>query len=169
MKQLHCVLLLIAVLGLGMAASAQQDPGNGAGERFFPMLGRVLTPGQRQSVLQILAPERGQIRPLEEKLRASRVGMLNQVAGGKFDENLAHQYAAQSAAAEAELGVIFARALSKMQPPLSAEQVAQLKNFDPGRFREARRVAADPPAAPEVHLKLPPSLPTDTNGLPIVN
>jgi Spy/CpxP family protein refolding chaperone len=116
-----------------------------------------------------LGPERGQIRPLEEKLRASRLAMLNQIAGGNFDENLARQYAAQSAAAESDLTVIFARALSKMQPPLSAQQVAQLKNFEPGRFREARRDGVDPPAAPEVHLKLPPSLPTDTNGLPVVN
>lgn len=168
MKQLQCILLLVTVVGLATVASAQQDAANGAGERFFPMLGRVLTANQRQSVLQILAPERGQIRPLEEKLRASRVAMLNEIAGGNFDENLVRQYAAQSAAAEADLSVIFARALSKMQPPLSAQQVAQLRNFDPGRFREARR-AADPAPVPEVHLKLPPSLPTDTNGLPVVN
>jgi Spy/CpxP family protein refolding chaperone len=168
MKQLRCVLLLIVLVSMETAASAQQEAGNGSGERFFPMLSRVLTVNQRQSLLQSLASERGQIRPLEEKLHASRVAMLNQIAGGSFDENLVRQEATQSAAAEADLSVIFARALSKMQPPLSAQQVAQLKNFDPGHFRQARG-ETDPQLAPEVHLKLPPSLPTDTNGLPIVN
>ena len=168
MKQLQCVLLLMALVSIGTAVSAQQEAGNGTGERFFPMLSRVLTVNQRQSLLQILGPERGQIRPLEEKLHASRVAMLNQIAGGSFDENLARQEAVESAAAEADLSVIFARALSKMQPPLSVQQVAQLKTFDPGHFRQARG-ETDPQPAPEVHLKLPPSLPTDTNGLPIVN
>jgi Spy/CpxP family protein refolding chaperone len=168
MKPLQYVLLLIAVAGFGMAASAQQEAGNGTGERFFPMLGRVLTVNQRQSLLQILGSERGEIRPLEEKLHASRVAMLNEITAGSFDENRIRQDAGKSAAVEADLSVIFARALSKMQPPLSAQQVAQLKSFDPGHFRQARR-EADPQPAPEVHLKLPPSLPTDTNGLPVVN
>jgi Spy/CpxP family protein refolding chaperone len=168
MKPLHCVFLLITIIGLGTAASAQEDPVYAAGGRAFPMLSRVLTADQRQSVMQILAADRGQIRSLEEKIRASRLAMLNQSAGGNFDENLVRQYAQQSAAAEADLSVIFARALSKMQPPLSAQQLAQVKNFAPGHFREARR-EADPPPAPEVHLKLPPTLPTDTNGLPVVN
>ncbi|HEV2453094.1 MAG TPA: periplasmic heavy metal sensor [Verrucomicrobiae bacterium] len=168
MKSLPWILLVLVLAALANVASAQQDPPNGAVERFFPMVGRVLTANQRQSLLQILAADRAQIRPLEEKLRTSRLAMLNQIAGGNFDENLTRQYAAQSAGAEAALTVILARALSKMQPPLSAQQIAQIKNFDAGRFREARRDAGPAPA-PEIHLKLPPSLPTDTNGLPIVN
>jgi Spy/CpxP family protein refolding chaperone len=168
MKQFQCILLIIAVVGLGTAAMAQQDPQNSAGERFFPMIGRLLTAPQRQSLFQILASERGQIRPLEEKIHASRLAMLNQISAEEFNENLVRQDAAESARAEADLTVIFARALSQMRPPLSAQQIAQLKNVEPGHFREARRDAAPLPA-PEVHLKLPPSLPTDTNGLPIVN
>jgi hypothetical protein len=54
-----------------------------------------------------------------------------------------------------------------MQPPLSAQQLAQLKNFQSGHFVGFRDEAETP--APEVHLKLPPPLPTDTNGLPVVN
>jgi Spy/CpxP family protein refolding chaperone len=169
MKLLRRILLLIAVAGLGTGASAQQDFGTGAGERFFPMLNRVLTANQRQSLFQILGAQRDQIRPLEEKIRASRMAILDQSAGGNFDENIIRKYAAQSAAAEADLSVMVARALSKMQPPLSTQEIAQLKNFDPGHFREARRAAAEPAPAPEVHLKLPPSLPADTNGLPVMN
>jgi Spy/CpxP family protein refolding chaperone len=99
--------------------------------------------------------------------------MLNQVVSGGFDESAVRQYASQAAGAEADLTVIFARALSHMQPPLTAQQVAQIKNFSPGRLKEARRGngGADDESgtAPEVHLKLPPPLPQDTNGLPIVN
>ncbi len=165
MKKLFCLLLAIALIDLAVTASAQ-DKGYGMGDRVFPALGRLLTDDQRKSLQQIMESERGQIRPLEEKIRASRQALLGQIAGGNFDETLANQYAGESAKAEADLMVIMAKALSKMQPPLSAQQIAQLKDFQPGRFKASQ----DAPAAlPESHLKLPPPLPRDTNGLPIVN
>jgi Spy/CpxP family protein refolding chaperone len=137
------------------------------------MVSRVLTAQQRQSLQQLIEGERAQIRPLVDKLQTSRQAMLNQVVSGTFDENQVRQYATQSANAEADLTVIFARALSHMQPPLSAQQVAQIKNFSPGHLKEVHRGQEEAddasPAAPEVHLKLPPPLPQDTNGLPVVN
>ena len=170
MKKLHCLLLSLALAGFAATTFAQQNAA-GLGERLFPRVGHVLTTEQRQSFQQILEAQGAQIRPLVEKLQASRQAMLNQAVSGNFDENLVRQYAVQSANAEADLTVIFARALSRMQPPLSAEQVAQLKNFQPGRFRGARNGDGDDEseAAPEVHLKLPPPLPRDTNDLPVVN
>jgi Spy/CpxP family protein refolding chaperone len=171
MKKLLCLVLSVAITGLAVSTRAQQNAANGVGERLFPMISHVLTAQQRTSLQQSLEGQRAQIRPLVEKMQASRQAMLNQVVSGGFDETLVRQYAAQSANAEADLTLIFARALSHMQPPLSAQQIAQLKNFQPGRFKEARNGGAqdESEAVPEVHLKLPPPLPRDTNDLPMVN
>ena len=135
--------------------------------RFFPMLGRLLTDEQRLSLLRNMDSQRDQIQPLQEKIRSSRAALLNQIVSGNFDEKLARQYAYQSSGAEAQLTVIFVKALSQMQPPLSAKQVAQLKSFQSGHFFGFRDEAEAP--APEVHLNVPPALPRDTNDLPIVN
>jgi Spy/CpxP family protein refolding chaperone len=160
---LRLIILLIAA-GLAPSESAQtpgQRPqGLGAGDRFFPALSRVLTDEQRGSLRAALEPQRDIMQPLEEKLRASRRALLDAVAGGKFDEAAARQNAEASAQAEAELTVIFARALAQMQPPLSTQQIEQLKNFQPGQFQS--------PSAPGPHLELPPPLPRDSNDLPIV-
>jgi Spy/CpxP family protein refolding chaperone len=165
MKKLFCLLIAVILIGLAANASAQ-DKGYGMGERMFPAIGRLLTDDQRKSFQQIIESERGQIRPLEEKMRTSRQALLAQITDGNFNETLANQYAGESAKAEADLMVVFARALSKMQPPLSTEQIAQLKDFQQGHFK-ASQDASGP--TPEAHLKLPPPLPHDTNGLPIVN
>ena len=167
MKTLKCLFLSIIVIISAGKSSAQQNHPMGMEARFFPMLGRLLTDEQRLSLLRNMDSQRDQIQPLQEKIRSSRAALLNQIVSGKFDEKLARQYAYQSSGAEAQLTVIFVKALSQMQPPLSAQQIAQLKNFQSGRFFGFRDEAEAP--APEVHLKLPPSLPTDTNGLPVVN
>lgn len=165
MKKLE-YLLFILLAGLTTMASAQQGPFNGAnGDRFFPALGRVLTDDQRLSLRQIVLAQREQMQPLEQQLRTARQNMLSQITGGQFDENLVRQYADQSAKAEAELTVMFAKDLAEMQPPLSAAQVKQLKNFQPGRFQD---VPDAPGAEPQSHMKLPPPLPRDTNDLPMV-
>lgn len=169
MKKLLSFLLSLAIIGFAGAASAQNQ-GYGMGERAFPMINRLLTDEQRQSLQKIIVPQRDQIRLLEEKIRDSRQALLNQIASGSFDENLVNQYAGETSKAEADLMVIYARALSQMQPKLSEQQIAQLKNFQPGRFRASRDESdRDEPAAPEVHMKLPPPLPRDTNDLPVVN
>ena len=164
MKKLQCFLLSIAITGFSATVSAQQGP-NAIGDRFFPALGRVLTQDQRDSLRGMVVAQRAQFRPLEQQLRSSRQALLGEIAGGKFDENMARQYAEQSARAEAELTVMFARMLSQLQPPLSQSQISQLENFQPGRFADFADGAG---AAPESHLKLPPPLPRDTNDLPVV-
>jgi Spy/CpxP family protein refolding chaperone len=154
---------------LAIAASAQQgpfNPANATGDRFFPALGRVLTDDQRQSLRQIVLAQREQMQPLEQQVRAARQNMLSQItAGGQFDENLVRQYAEQSAKAETELTVMFAKDLSQMQPPLSAAQVRQLRSFQPGRFQD---LPDAPGVEPQSRMKLPPPLPRDTNDLPVV-
>jgi Spy/CpxP family protein refolding chaperone len=166
MKKLQCLLLSLIVTLLAANASAQEKH-QMALDRFFPMLGKLLTDEQRMSLLRNVEPQRDQIQPLQDKIRSSRAALMNQIISGKFDENQARQYAAQTAGAEAQLTVIFARALAHMQPPLSQEQISQLKGFQSGRFAGIRDEAET--AAPEVHLKLPPPLPQDTNGLPVMN
>jgi len=162
-----CLLISLIVAILAAKSFGQSNHAKGFEAQFFPMLGHLLTDDQRMSLLRNMDLQRDQIQPLREKIRSSRAALLSEIASGKFDEKLVRQYAAQSAGAEAQLTVIFARALSQMQPPLSEQQIAQLKTFQPGRFAGFRDEAESP--APEVHLKIPPPLPTDTNGLPVVN
>ncbi len=143
-----------------------RPPAPAAGGLFFPALNRVLTEAQRESLRAALASQRDQMTPLEEKLRAARRALIYAAASGKFDEGRARQNAAAAAGAEAELAVIYARALSQMRPPLSAPQVRQLDNFPPGRFQPPGGAAAA--SAPVTHLALPPPLPGDTNDLPVL-
>jgi Spy/CpxP family protein refolding chaperone len=168
MKNLLSLVFSLVIIGLATAASAQNQ-GYGMGERAFPLINRLLTDEQRQSIQKIIVSQRDQIRPLEEKIRNSRQELLDLTANGNFNETLATQYAGETARAEADLLVIYSRALSQMQPKLSAEQLAQMKNFQPGRFRASRDEPAAAPATPEVHMKLPAPLPRDTNDLPVVN
>jgi Spy/CpxP family protein refolding chaperone len=165
MKKLFCLLLLVALAGPARVASAQQDPASGLANRLFPAIGRVLTDDQRESLRQIMVSERAQLLPLEQRMRTSRQALINQIVGGDFNEDLVRQYADQSAQAETELTVIFAKAFSQMQPPLSAQQISQLKNFQPAR---SQGYSAQGGPAPASHMKLPPALPRDTNDLPVV-
>jgi Spy/CpxP family protein refolding chaperone len=165
MKMLQCFLLSLFIAGLATMASAQQNPPNAIGDRFFPALSRVLTDDQRNSLRQMMIAQRAQFAPLEQELRTSRQAMLDQIASGKFDENAVRQYADQSARAESELTVMFVKMLSQMQPPLSATQVKQLQSFRPARYQDFGDASGPPP---ESHMKLPPALPRDTNDLPVV-
>lgn len=167
MKKLQYLLFSVVLAVSAASCFGQANRPMGMEGRLFPMLARLLTDQQRLSLMRNMDSQRDQIEPLQETIRSSRGALLNQIVTGKFDEKLARQYAGQSAGAEAQLTVIFVRALSQMQPPLSAQQLAQMKNFQSGRFVGFRDEAEAP--APEVHLKLPPPLPTDTNGLPVVN
>ncbi len=170
MKTLIILAPISIALFCAMAATAQNLPQRppalaGAG-RFFPALNQVLTDDQRQSLRSILERQRDRLLPLEEKLRVSRQALLDAAVGGKFNENVVRQNAQTSAGAEAELTVIFARALSQMQPPLSEQQVRQLKNSQPGRLQPQAGPAAE--SGPEKHLPVPSPLPRDTNDLPVL-
>lgn len=148
--------------------SGQRQQVIGAGDRLFPALSRVLAEDQRKSFRTVLESEFEKIQPLEEKMRASRKALLNEIASGKFDEAAARQSAEESAEAEAELTVIFARALSQMQPPLSAQQIGQIKNFQPGQDRQQPQSAPQTEVEPRPKMDLPPPLPRDSNDLPVV-
>ena len=165
MRKSKCFLFSLSLAGFAAAAAAQQSPPSGPAEGLFPMLGRVLSEDQRHSLRQIMESQRSQIEPLQQKIQASRHALLQQITSGKFDESAVRQYARQSAGAQAELTLIFAKALSQLQPPLSPRQIEQLQNFQPARFRQ---FPGDGGSAPESRFKLPPPLPRDTNDLPVV-
>ncbi len=163
------IIIFIAVAGWVTLASAQnQAARQNAGARFFPGLAQVLTDAQRESLQTALKSDYGQIQPLEQKIRASRQALLDEITGGNFNEATARQNAEASANAEAELIVIYARALSQMTPPLSATQIEQMKSFQPGRLQRGGADATQS-SPPESHLPMPPELPRDSNGLPVVN
>src|SRR5450755_2623411 len=167
MKIFLCVSLAVFCAAVATAQNpTQRPPPLAAGGRFFPALNRVLTDEQRQSLRAVLEPQRDKMPALEEKARASRRALLDAALGGKFDENLVRQSAEAAAGAEAELTVFYARALSQMRPPLTVQQLQELKDFQPGQFQAQSGPAAA--SAPEKHLELPPPLPRDTNDLPVV-
>lgn len=153
-------------------SSQAQTPGQirplGGGERFFPALNRVLTDDQRKSFTTVIESQSEKIRPLEQKMRASRRALIDAIANGKFDEAAARQNAEESAKAEAELTVIFAKALSEMQPPLSAQQIEQMKNFQPGPGQQQLQSVPQTEIAPRPKMDLPTPLPRDSNDLPVV-
>ena len=99
-------------------------------------------------------------------MRATRKVLLEEIAGGKFDETSARQSAEESAKAEADLTVIFAKALSQLQPPLSAQQIAQMKNFQRGQYQS--QFAAQTEVEPPPKMDLVPALPRDSNDLPVI-
>jgi Spy/CpxP family protein refolding chaperone len=149
-------------------ALRQQNFGAAAGERFFPALNRVLTDDQRKSFRALIEPQFAKIQPLQEKVRESRKSLLDKIADGKFDETAARQNAQAIANADVELTVIFAKALSQMQPPLSAQQIEQMKNLQPGQAQPQLQSAPPAEIAPRPVMDLPPPLPRDSNDLPVV-
>ena len=66
------------------SVASAQDKAVWDGGSGFPGIGRLLTDDQRKSLQQIMESERGQIRPLEEKMRASRQALLDQIAEWEF-------------------------------------------------------------------------------------
>jgi len=120
---------------------------------------RVLTEEQRDSFRQAMEGQRDKIHDFEEKVRDARKEMIAAGLGEKFDENAVRQKALEVGKLEAELTVLRAKALAKVKPALSTEQIEQIKNpppFNPGEFRgEARQRPNRPPAGPRDENDLP--------------
>jgi Spy/CpxP family protein refolding chaperone len=113
---------------------------------------RVLTEEQRLSFRETLEAQRDQTLALDEKLRAARKEVVAAGLTEKFDEDAVRKKALEVGKLEAELSVLRAKALSKVKPPLSAEQIEQIKNPPPfksfaERIRPARPVERPPAGA----------------------
>ena len=138
-------------------------PGGPQGQ-FFPMLQRVLTDDQRASLREAMEAQREPMRDLEEKIRAVRKDLMQASLAEKFDEVAIRNKALEAGKLDAELTVLRAKAFSQMKPPLSAQQIEQIKNPpppengggpNPGEFR---RRPDRPPGGPrdEHDLPVPP-------------
>lgn len=123
-----------------------QPPGGG---QFRPQAGvmgglaglqvmRVLTEEQRQSMRDALQDQREKMQPIEQQLREARKDILAAGLGEKFDETAVREKALKIAKLEAELTVLRAKALSHIKPPLSAEQIEQIKSAPAPEFGQGR-------------------------------
>ncbi|TAL01262.1 MAG: periplasmic heavy metal sensor [Verrucomicrobia bacterium] len=108
-------------------------PGTGA----FAVM-RVLTEEQRESMRTAMQAQREKMQPIEEQMRAARKELAVAGLTGKFDEDAVREKALKVAKLEAELTVLRAKALSQIQPPLSAEQIEQIKNPPPMEMGQGR-------------------------------
>jgi len=124
---------------------------------------RVLTEEQRESFRTAMQDLREEMRGFEEKLRDARKDLIAAGLTEKFDEGAVRKKALEVGKLDAELTVLRAKALSKVKPALSAEQIEQIKNpppFNPGEFRGENR-----PQTPR-RADRPPGSPRDENDLP---
>lgn len=136
--------------------------------RFPPMFERVLTEEQRESFRDAMESHRAELRELEENLRVARRETFQASVAREFNEERVRQRAMAVARAEAELTVLRARALSRIKPSLSPEQIERLNNaplLEGGMSRpEFRRDGPQPPRSDRGDR--PGRSPRDENDLP---
>jgi len=149
MKTIPLIRLILAGLWLAAASPALQaqptdlpprPPAGGLPPERPPVDGRFMQPGPQNLVLRVLTDEqrasfrqamegqRDKLRELEPQLFEARKELTLASVAEKFDENLVRAKALAVAKLDAEISVLRAKALSQIKPPLSAEQIEQLKN-----------------------------------------
>lgn len=141
------------------------------GQGFFMAglgpVGNVFTDEQRASFRQAMDGQREKMRDTETRLRDARIKLLETGLAEKFDEAAVRQQAMAVATLEAELSVIRTRALSRLQPPLSPEQLEKIKSgLAAAPFRNGPRNADRPEPAAERRRSLI-STNRDENNLPL--
>lgn len=130
----------------------QPQPGVPAG-RALPVLERVLTEEQRETLHAAMAAQRAPMRSLEAKVRAARQALMRASLNDKFDEEAVRAKALEVGKLDVELAVLRAKALSQVQPPLSMEQLEKIVNPLPPREMDG------PPDGPRPRRdnRLPPA------------
>lgn len=134
-------------------------------DRAMPMLERVLTREQRESLHAALEAQRDSMRGLEGKIRDARQALMKASLAEKFDEDTVRAKAFKVGKLEAKLAVLRAKAMAKVQPPLSQEQIERISNPPPPREmdgppdgpRPGPRQNQRPPPAPR-DRPVPPQL-----------
>lgn len=124
----------------------------------MPMLERVLTGEQRESLQAAMESQRDSMRSLEGKIRGARQALMKASLAEKFDEDMIRAKALEVGKLEAELAVLRAKAMSKMQPPLSEEQIERISNPPPPREMD---VPPDGPRPGPRQNQRPPPGPRD--------
>lgn len=108
------------------------------GGQFFPLMERVLTEEQRESLRAAMESQREAMRGIEGKLRDARRELMKAGMIEKFDEDAVRAKALDVAKLEAELTVLRAKAFSQMKPGLSPEQIEKVRNPPPFEGGEGR-------------------------------
>jgi hypothetical protein len=149
---------------------AGQRPGFQAREQLPPLgggtagIGRVLmvlTAEQRKSLLKAFEPDHSKVLELERKLRQARRAAMEISLAKEFKEGDLRDKLEAAAQMDTELTIIRARAMASIQPPLSSEQLDQIK-IQPAaenltRTRQDEGLQPDQPATP------PPGKPSKPN------
>jgi len=164
--------LLIGILGMAISSFGQgQNPsadkptprrqfGIGADARVSPGFERVLsilTDEQRAAIREAMAADREKIRDLERKIAQTRKELFELGLREKFDEAAVREKANEVGKLDVEMTVLRVKAISKIQPPLTAEQIEKIKNSAPP---EAAGRQPEPPRRRQ-------DIPRDENGLPL--
>ncbi len=164
------------VLPTGGAGQRQfqgaQQPGMMGGAGGIARIMMVLTPEQRESMRATAEADREKTRELEEKARDARKAVLDATLEKKFNEAALRQKLEAAAKIDTDLMLLRARALSKIEPPLSDEQLEKIKNPPPMgdmlRQRQGQGTGAAPGALRDQSRPRPPSDgPRDGNDLPM--
>ena len=135
---IQCLLVCLSLSGatdftLNSQETAPKPPREGGQPLPPPMMAglgpvaNVFTEDQRASFRKAMEEQRETVRDLETKLHDARGKLFTQGLDGKFDEAAVRSQALAVATLEAEMSVARARALSQIQPPLSAEQLTKIK------------------------------------------
>jgi Spy/CpxP family protein refolding chaperone len=124
----------------------------GGFERVFG----VLTEEQRSSFRQAMEGERQKVRELEQKSGEARRELMEAGLVDKFDEAKVREKLNALMKVDADLTMIRIKALSKIEPKLSAEQLEKLRSAPQGEGGPA----------PEIRKRNRPDVDRDENGLP---
>jgi Spy/CpxP family protein refolding chaperone len=132
----------------------------------------VLTPEQRESLRGMMAENREKAAAIEEKLRAARAAVLTTALEKNFDEAALRQKLEAASKLETDLTLLRVTAFAKMEPPLSAEQIEQIKSPPVARPMNRERLGpggppdGQPPRGPARGPRPPKGEPRDMNDLP---
>ncbi len=145
----NLVILSVAALALGAtawaatAAAPAWQPGFATGPRgpvrnlVQATLGRILTlradldvtPEQRMAIREVVEGYRPAIRPMLEKMVASRRALHETVVAEQPNEAAIRHAAADMGATITEAALLASRVAAEVRPLLTAEQIARLQEF----------------------------------------
>ena len=163
MKSIRAAIIILLLNSLFVTSHAQEKKGperfaGGNGPRVgggFERLFGVLTQDQRTSFRRAMEGQRDKLRDLEQKSAEARRALLEAALVDKFDETAVRKKLHALMAIDADVTMIRIKALAKIDPPLTAEQLEKLREAAQGEAPEGET------------RKKRPDVPRDENGLPL--
>lgn len=108
--------------------SGDQPGFRGGQGQGLPLMERVLTEDQRDSLRQMMESQREKMRGLQEKIRDARKAMMQAALADDFKDDVVKAKALEVAKLEAEMTVMRLKAVAEVQPALSKEQLEKILN-----------------------------------------